>query len=196
MIIIGLTGGIGSGKSTIAQFFKNLGVPVYIADDEAKLLMHTEVLKKQIAQLFGKDAYLNDKLNRKYIANLVFKNEELLRKLNAIVHPAVGNHFMNWASKQKSDYVIKEAAILFENGGNETCDATILVTAPEDVRVARVTKRDNVKAEEVKNRMSQQWSDAKKIDLADYVIHNTDLKKTENDVKEIHNKILQTLVNR
>tara|TARA_B100000949_G_C14180341_1_gene407224 strand:- start:198 stop:788 length:591 start_codon:yes stop_codon:yes gene_type:complete len=195
MKVVGLTGGIGSGKSTIANFFKDLGVPVYIADIEAKKLMLQADIRNKIIDLLGKSAYNIDEPNRKYIADIVFKDENMLAKLNAIIHPAVANHFKNWAQNQKSDYVIKEAAILFENGGDKDCDLTILVTAPERERIMRVTARDNVKESDVQARIDMQWSDEKKIPLADFVIYNLDLHETQKNVEKIHRKILRTLVN-
>ena len=195
MKVVGLTGGIGSGKSTIAKFFKNLGVPVYIADIEAKKLMLNQDIREKIIDLLGKRAYNADELDRKFIADIVFNDPILLDKLNAIVHPAVAKNFEVWAQNQESDYVIKEAAILFENGGNKYCDLTILVTAPERERIMRVMKRDNVKESEVKARIDMQWSDEKKIPLADFVIYNNELSESEKTVEKIHRKILRTLVN-
>lgn len=195
MKIVGLTGGIGSGKSTIARFFTDLGVPVYIADTEAKKLMHTDALKQAIIDLLGKDAYKENLLDRKWVAEQVFANEKLLKGLNAIVHPAVGKHFRDWANKQDSSYVIKEVAILFENGGEKECDLTILVIAPEKERVKRVMERDGVDEIAVKSRIKQQWNDEKKIPLADFIIENINLENSRKEVHEIHVKILRTLVN-
>src|SRR5690606_20719035 len=142
MIIVGLTGGIGSGKTTVAKEFQSLGIPIYIADDEAKKLMNTsKVLKRQLIDLFGEEAYVDNSLNRPFIADIIFKNEAYLQKMNAIVHPKVGIHFKNWASKQHTAYVIKEAAVLFENNGYKQCDYVITVTAPKDLRIERLLKR-------------------------------------------------------
>lgn len=195
MIIVGLTGGIGSGKSTIAGFFKKLGVPVYIADEEAKKLMHTSTLIAQITALFGQKAYTNGSLNRPYIADLVFNDSKLLQQLNAIVHPVVAAHFKEWSLGQQTLYVIKEAAILFENQGYKQCDFTILVTAPVIDRIKRVMARDHTSEEKVRARMAQQWEDEKKIPLADFVIDNINLKTSEKETRKIHVKILRTLVN-
>ncbi|MCK8524006.1 dephospho-CoA kinase [Aquimarina sp. D1M17] len=190
MIVVGLTGGIGSGKSTVAKMFSTLGIPVYIADVEAKKLMNTdEILKKQIIDLFGSNAYIDGQLNRNYIAGIVFNNAEQLDKLNAIVHPAVARHFMAWKEKQKSKYVIKEAAILFENEGYKQCDFTILVTAPKEIRILRVLDRDKTTREEVISRMNNQWEDDQKIPLADYIVPNIDIEKTENQVSSIHREL-------
>ncbi|WP_025741644.1 dephospho-CoA kinase [Aquimarina pacifica] len=191
MKVVGITGGIGSGKSTVAQMFKKLGIPIYIADDEAKKMMNTnETIKKEIISLFGKEAYVDGVLNRSYISKIVFSNKLLLSKLNKIVHPAVAKHFDDWKDKQKSPYVIKEAAILFENGGYKRCDYTILVSAPLEIRIQRVLKRDMVTVEQIQSRIDNQWTDAQKIPLADFVINNIDLSKTELKVCEINKKIL------
>jgi len=191
MKVIGLTGGIGSGKSTVAKMFAELGVPIYIADDEAKKMMNEDaVIRKQIVDLLGVDSYIDDRLNRPYIADKVFNDKLLLEKLNSIVHPAVAKHFIAWKNKQKSTYVIKEAAILFENGNYKQCDYTILITAPEEIRIDRVLKRDNTTKSQVLARLKNQWEDSKKIPLADYVIINTKLEETWLQVKKIHNKVI------
>ncbi|SEM12288.1 dephospho-CoA kinase [Aquimarina amphilecti] len=191
MLVIGLTGGIGSGKSTVAKMFADLGVPIYIADDEAKKLMHDDLsVKNQIIELLGVESYIEEELNRPFIADKVFNNKELLEKLNSIVHPAVADHFVKWKNKQKSEYVIKEAAILFENGGYQQCDFTILVTAPEETRIKRVLKRDNTTKSQVLARLKNQWKDSKKIPLANFVIINTKLEETWLQVKKIHNKVI------
>lgn len=195
MIIVGLTGGIGSGKSTVAGFFKKLGPGVYLADEEAKKLMHTPALMAQVTALFGQEAYINGSLNRPYIADLVFNDGKLLQQLNAIVHPAVSIHFEQWSQEQQAPYVIKEAAILFENQGYEQCDFTILVTAPVATRIKRVMARDHTTEEKVIARMEQQWEDEKKIPMADFLIDNINLRKSEREAKKIHVKILRTLVN-
>ncbi|MFD2561761.1 dephospho-CoA kinase [Aquimarina rubra] len=189
--IVGLTGGIGSGKSTVAKMFAKFDVPVYTADDEAKKLMNEDtVVKKQIIHLLGEKAYGKEGLNRAFIANKVFNDAKLLDKLNQIVHPAVADHFTAWKDKQKSAYVIKEAAILFENGGYKKCDYTILVTAPEEVRIERVLKRDNTTRSQILDRLRNQWEDTKKIPLADFVINNVNLEETWLHVNKIHNKII------
>ncbi|EZH72073.1 dephospho-CoA kinase [Aquimarina atlantica] len=190
MKVVGLTGGIGSGKSTVAKMFEQLGVAVYIADIEAKRLMNEdELVKKQIIALLGNDSYINEELNRSYIANVVFNDSSKLLQLNAIVHPAVANHFDCWKSKQKGNYVVKEAAILFENEGHKQCDYTILVSAPIETRIERVLKRDKTTREDILSRMNNQWEDARKIPLADFIIYNENIKDTENQVHIIHKEI-------
>lgn len=187
MKVLGLTGGIGSGKTTVAGFFRELGIPVYIADDEAKKLMNSDPeIQDQIKDLFGEASYKNHVLDRGYLASRVFKDKNLLEKLNSIVHPAVGKHFLTWKDQQESDYVVYEAAILFEKGGYKKCDYNLLITAPLEVRVARIQARDNATEEEIMARMNNQWSDEQKAKFADFTIENTDLSKTRQNVRKIH----------
>ncbi|MCB0454842.1 MAG: dephospho-CoA kinase [Flavobacteriaceae bacterium] len=188
MKIIGLTGGIGSGKTTVAQLFSELGVPIYIADIEAKKIMDSsKVIRRKLIALLGEDAYSGTKLNRKFVADKIFNDKFLLDAVNAVIHPKVAAHFRKWVSKQKATYVIKEAAILFENGSYKNCDMVILVTAPKQVRITRVMARDNTSKTEIEQRMNNQWSDEKKLKLADLIIENIDLKTTKNKVEAIHN---------
>jgi len=187
MMIVGLTGGIGSGKTTIAKMFKKLGVPIYIADVEAKALTNSsQEIKKELIELLGEEAYINALLNKKYVANLIFNDKELLSRVNAIIHPRVAAHFNEWYDTQKAPYCIKEAAILFENGGYKKCDYTILITAPLETRIARVIKRDSSTVEEVKSRIKNQWDDDKKSELADFIIESIDFKTSQQKVNEIH----------
>lgn len=191
MKIVGLTGGIGSGKSTVAAMFAEYGVPVYNSDLEAKKIMvDSGDVRKKIVTLLGEDSFRNGELDRAYIARCVFKDAKLLQALNAIVHPAVREHFSAWTKKQRSEYVIQEAAIIFENGTHEFYDYVILVTAPLDTRIKRVVERDGVGPEKVMERIQNQWDDARKIALADFVIANSDLEKTAAQVAEIHRKLL------
>jgi len=190
--IIGLTGGIGSGKSKVALRFSALGIPCYIADDRAKDLMNTAAdLKEAICKLFGSESYSGGVLNRPYIANVVFKDATALAQLNALVHPAVAQDFIEWVAKQEAPYVIKEAAILFENGGSKLCDSIILITAPEAVRLKRVLARDNSSVQEIEDRMSKQWSDERKIPLADYHIENMEWNDTILKIDAIHQELIQ-----
>jgi dephospho-CoA kinase len=187
MKVIGLTGGIGSGKTTVANMFKELGVPVYIADDEARRLSNnSSVIKKKLIELLGHAAYIDGELNRKFIANIIFNDPYLLKKVNAIIHPKVASHFKKWVGKQEGNYCIKEAAILFENGGYKDCFLTILVTAPKETRIRRVLNRDTISPEEIEKRMSNQWRDEEKSKLADLIVENTDLEKTQKQVEKIH----------
>jgi dephospho-CoA kinase len=192
MMVVGLTGGIGSGKTTVAKAFRALGVPVYIADIEAKKLMQrSKVIKRQLKALLGEAAYVDDKLNKPYIANIIFNDKDYLEKMNAIVHPKVARHFNKWVAKQNTQYVIKEVAILFENGGYKTCDAIITVTAPKAIRIERVMKRDNTSKEKIEAIMKNQWTDRKKVEASDFVIVNNHLNDTLLQVKKVHQKILQ-----
>jgi dephospho-CoA kinase len=191
MKIVGLTGGIGSGKTTVANMFSKLGVPVYIADVEAKRLTNTsKVIRRKLIELLGPKAFINSGLNRKYVADKIFNDKALLQAVNEIIHPKVAAHFKKWVSKQNTAYVIKEAAILFENGGYKDCDTVILVTAPKPVRLKRILARDKSSKAEIEQRMNNQWSDAKKEKLADFVIENIDLNATEKKVAEIHKTLL------
>lgn len=190
-MIIGLTGGIGSGKSTVGSMFKELGVPVYNSDERAKQLMNTsKEIRKQLLELFGEDAYLNEGLNRPFIAEKVFKDSTLLTKLNNIVHPAVRKDFSSWAESHEAPYVIQETALLFENKTQEFYDKTILVTAPKEVRIQRVLARDNTTREQILARMENQLNDFEKLKLADYTIENIDLETTRLKVKKLHQSIL------
>ncbi|MEB8345683.1 dephospho-CoA kinase [Flavobacteriaceae bacterium KMM 6898] len=192
MRLIGLTGGIGSGKSTVARMFAALGVPVYNSDTEAKLLMGSSMkIKKAIIELFGKEAYLEDDLNRDFIAKKVFSNKEVLNELNAIVHPAVKKHFESWVKKQDYPYIIQEAAIIFEKGMQDRYDAVVLVTAPGDTRLKRVMERDKSEKQQVLSRMDNQWNEADKMALATYVINNIELEETKKKVQEIHQIFLK-----
>lgn len=192
MKIIGLTGGIGSGKTTVATMFEALNVPVYIADIEAKKLTNSsKIIRRKLIQLLGKKAYLNNELNRPFVAEKIFNDSNLLAAVNAIIHPKVASHFKRWMKKQQAPYCIKEAAILFENGSYKDCDITILITAPKDIRIERVLARDETTQDAVLARMNNQWSDEQKIALADIVIENIDFSNTEILVKKIHQKLLK-----
>jgi dephospho-CoA kinase len=191
MKVIGLTGGMGSGKTTVANFFKELGIPVYIADDEAKYLMNTSTeVKSKIIGLLGEKAYPGGILDRKYVAAQVFNSAEKLEKLNNIVHPSVATDFENWKNWKNSPYVIYEAAILFEKGGHKKCDAVILVTAPYEERIKRLKSRDKSSEEDIEARIKHQWSDSKKRKLADFEIKNLNLQNTKEQVRKLHEIIL------
>lgn len=190
MKIVGLTGGIGSGKTTVAKMFSELGVPVYIADDEAKKLTNSsKVIRRKLIHLLGDQAYIDGSLNRKYVADKIFTDKALLNAVNAIIHPKVATHFKKWALRQKANYVIKEAAILFENGGYKECDVVILVTAPKTLRLQRVIKRDNATQGEIEQRMDNQWTDTRKKKLADIIIENIEIEKTRQQVQLIHKSL-------
>ncbi|WP_282111763.1 dephospho-CoA kinase [Maribacter stanieri] len=191
MKIIGLTGGIGSGKSTVANMFKELGVPVYNSDERAKYLMNTSLdIKSQLIKLLGEEAYKGDKLNRSFIAEKVFSNTNLLAELNGIVHPIVRNDFIDWTKKQDYSYVIQETALLFENKAQDLYDSIILVTAPKETRIIRVVDRDKSSREQVIARMKNQLDDKTKLNLSNYVIENIDLERTSSNVLQVHASIL------
>ena len=193
-MIVGLTGGIGSGKTWVSSLFKDLGIAVYISDIEAKKIMNENILvKNAIIDLFGSESYIDDKLNRSFISDKVFNDKDSLEQLNNIVHPAVANHFNEWYKNQKSIFVIKESAILFETGAQKKCDYTILVTAPVDERIKRVKARDNATRKNIEARINNQWLDQKKIPLADFIINNT---KKENTIKRVSGvyEIIKALV--
>ena len=190
-MIVGLTGGIGSGKTTVAKFFVELGVPVYNSDKEAKKLMKSsKKVKKEIIELLGENAYKGKRLNKIYISDKIFKNKSLLTELNSIVHPAVRKHFLRWTKRQDSPYVIQETAIIFENSGQDFYDKIILVTAPEEERIQRVMARSGISKNAILARLKNQWLDIKKEPLSDYVIVNLKLTKTKIKVEEVHNAIL------
>lgn len=190
MLKIGITGGIGSGKSTACKVFEILGIPVFYADDVAKKIMVIDpLLKSQIKETFGKESYLNEgTVNRKYLAQIVFNNEQELQKLNKLVHPAVFRAFDNWALglTSKAPYLVKEAALLFESDSYKMCDQNILVTAPLEVKINRVMQRDHVNREEVEARMSKQWTDDEKKKLADFIIYNDEQHSVISQVLELH----------
>ncbi len=173
-IIIGITGGIGSGKSTVCNIFRLLNAPVFEADAVAKELTNSNPeIKNGLIDLFGPDIYMqNGTINRKKLAGIIFNDDTQLQKVNSLVHPVVRSEFHRWAAQQNAPYLIQEAAILFESGFYKMMDFTILVSAPEEMRVERVSKRDKASAEQVRERMSKQWSDEQKRKLASIEIIN------------------------
>ena len=190
--IIGITGGIGSGKSTVSKFIEELGFPVYDSDFWAKELVNLdENLKSRIIELLGEESYdENGKYNRKFVAENVFENQELLLKLNQIIHPAVKIHFENWVNAQNAEFVFKETALLFELKLNESCYQSILVTADENIRIKRVMDRDGRTYREVKEIIDKQMPEVDKVKLADFVIqNNTDL----DTLKEFTHQVIDEL---
>lgn len=194
MLKIGITGNIGSGKSTVCRVFEVLGIPVFYADAEARIAMTVDAtLITEIKNAFGKEAYLNDgSLNRKHIAGIVFNNTDELQKLNALVHPAVFRAFDAWVlNVENAPYVIKEAALLFESESYTFCDYSVLVSAPLDTRIKRVIDRDNVSRQEVLAREARQLNEEKKKDLANYIIINDDSQPVIPQVLKLHSTFLK-----
>lgn len=188
MIKVGITGGIGSGKTHICQLFEQLGVPVYNADERAKYLMnHDEDLKAKLTEAFGEECYTSQGLNREFLAQVVFQDKNKLEELNSIVHPAVAQDAKNWHQKHSDKpYTIKEAALLFETGTYKQLDKTILVHADENERILRVMKRDKVSKEKVLARIKNQFADIDKMQQADFIINNDGNREIEKLVAKIH----------
>ena len=191
MLRIGLTGGIGSGKSTIAKIFEVLGIPVYYADDAAKRLMNEdEKLKERIKWHFGEESYTNGSLNRAYIAKMVFNNTEKLVLLNSLTHPAVLQDSEEWMKTQTAPYIIREAALIFESDAYKQLDYVIGVSAPETLRIERTTARDQVSREEVLKRMRNQMNENEKMKRCDFLIYNDENRLVTPQVLELHQKLL------
>ena len=190
--IIGLTGGIGSGKTTIATMFEKLGVPVFIADDEGKKITNSPEIKKKIIELFGAEILLNGAIDRKKLASIVFNNSLALKQLNNIIHPAVRKQFDIWCNSNKdSSYVIYESAILLEFANIGVFSKIITVSAPESVRIMRVRQRNNFTTEEVTHRIRKQWTDSQREAKADYVINNITLENTKKQVHSIYADLIK-----
>ncbi len=193
MLRVGITGGIGSGKTTVCQIFETMGINVYYADDRAKyLITHDSELKNEIVKVFGEKAYLHDgTYNRKYIAEKVFNDESLLQKLNAMVHPAVFKDAELWHREHANDpYTLREAALLFESGSYLSLDRILFVYCPKDIRLKRVMDRDEVTAEEVQKRMAKQWNDDKKRRLSDDIIYNDGSQSLIRQAVRLHEQYL------
>jgi len=171
--IIGITGGIGSGKSIVSKVIQLMGYPVYSSDQRAKDLMHeNQTLVTALKELFGEEAYVGTDLNRPYIAAQIFQDDSKRIAMNALVHPAVREDFRNWVSNQKASLLFQESALLFETGNYKTFDAVILVSAPEEIRMQRVKERDKLTDEQVQARFNAQMPEAEKMKLTEYIIHN------------------------
>lgn len=190
---VGITGGIGSGKTTVCKVFELLGIPIFYADDEAKKLMTKDLtLVEEIKTAFGKKAYFDDgTLNRKYISNIVFKDPEELNKLNSFVHPAVFRAMEKWADQQKAPYVLKEAALLFESGSYQQNRFNILVSSPLELRIKRVIQRDQISSEKVLERINNQFSEEKKAQMADFFIQNNEQEFIIPQVLKLHQELLK-----
>ncbi len=191
MLRIGLTGGLGSGKSTVAHIFEVLGIPVYYADAASKRLMNDdEKVKADVQNAFGKEVYPDGKLNRKYLSEIVFKDEKKLELLNSIVHPATLQDADEWMKKQTSPYAIKEAALIFESGSNKFLDFVIGVRSPLTLRLQRAIKRDNISGEEAMLRINKQMNEEEKINLCDFVIVNDEQQMIIPQVLALHKSLL------
>lgn len=193
--IIGLTGGIGSGKSTVAREFINLGVPVYFADDAGHEVMDYPEIITAVRDLLGDEVgNLQGKIDRKKVASIVFDDPTLLQRLNSIIHPAVKKHFEQWLMQhQSAKFIIKEAAILFESGSYQYCDKIICVVAPEQIRIQRVIHRDNVSYEAVQQRVNSQWTDQQRVEKSDFIIENTDLSDLKTQIRIVFNHLVASL---
>lgn len=188
---VGLTGGIGSGKSTVAQVFEVLGIPVYYADLQAKRLMNTDPeLKEAIIKNFGRESYIKGELNRAHLSSLVFNNSDKLQLLNSLVHPATMKDGEAWMRNQTSPYAIHEAALIFEAEVNTRLDYVIGVSAPEELRIQRTMERDNISREEVLKRLQQQLEEDMKMKRCDFVIHNNEEELLIPQVVDLHKKLL------
>lgn len=192
MLKVGITGGIGSGKSTVCQVFETLDIPVFYADAAARWLMeHDEVLIHDIKQLFSDAAYKNGLLDRQYIASIVFSDPQKLQQLNALTHPATFRYAEKWIAKQNAPYILKEAAILFESGSHKDMDAIIGVYAPIELRIKRVLHRDNTSEEKVRERIAQQMDEDEKMKLCNYIITNDEVHPIIPQVLAIHDLLLK-----
>ncbi|HEY1062066.1 MAG TPA: dephospho-CoA kinase [Daejeonella sp.] len=193
MLKIGITGGIGSGKTTVCKVFELLGVPVFYADDVAKSIMHTDpILKSGILEAFGQKSYTQSgELNRSYISSIVFNDKHELEKLNSLVHPAVFRAFDTWVLSQKeASYVIKEAALLYESDAYKMCDQSILVISPIETRISRVKARDGISAEDIQLRMNRQFSDEQKMKFADHILNNDEKQLLIPQIIQLHQQFL------
>jgi dephospho-CoA kinase len=193
---IGVTGGIGAGKSVVCRIFKVLGAPVYDADIQARWLMnHNKLLKSQLRELLGQDAYLEDgMLNRPLLSKLVFSQPDLLQKVNDLVHPAVGGDFADWLSRQNNPYVVKEAALLFESGSYKALDFLITVTAPVELRIARVLHRDPQRSrEQILEIIGRQWPEEEKIKRSHAVVANDETRLMVPEILALHQRFCKQL---
>jgi dephospho-CoA kinase len=194
MLKIGLTGGIGSGKTLVSLIFKNIGIPVFCADIEAKEAYYENETRKQIINLLGKNIYIDDThIDKTLIASKIFNNKDILEKVNNIIHPAVCKRFDSWLAKQKSAYIIHEAAILFESGFDKFMDKTIAVSAPQDVRIMRVMLRDNQSYQQVIKRMENQMNDEERNARADFIVNNCMNIPVLPQILKIHEAIKQII---
>lgn len=193
MILVGLTGNIGSGKTTVSRLFSMLGVPVYYADEKGRQFLGLPEVREKVISLFGKDVLgENGEIDRQKLASVVFADKEKLRQLNAVIHPLIRADFRQWADKQAGHpYVMEEAAILFESGLADDFDRIVLVAAPEELRISRVCRRDGVEEGSVRQRARHQWSEKYKKPMSDYIIENDETSLVIDQVQEIHGQLLK-----
>ena len=194
MIKVAITGGIGTGKTTISNMFLDKGVPVFNSDEIAKEIMNTNsLLKNEIVTAFGDKAYDKNKLNKEYLSDVIFNNETLLKKINSIVHPYVAEEFNSWIQEQNSKYIIYESAIIFENQAEDFFDKIICVTASEEEVISRIMKRNDFSVDKIKSIINKQLPNDAKVQKSDYVIESMNISKLSDKVLEIHNDIMGSI---
>tara|TARA_B100000586_G_scaffold94877_1_gene67687 strand:+ start:443 stop:1027 length:585 start_codon:yes stop_codon:yes gene_type:complete len=194
MIKVAITGGIGTGKTTISSMFADKGIPVFNSDEIAKEIMNTNsLLKNEIVTAFGDKAYDKNKLNKEYLSDVVFNNEILLKKINSIVHPYVADEFNSWIQEQDSKYIIYESAIIFENQAEDFFDKIICVTASEEEVISRIMKRNDFSVDKIKSIINKQLPNDAKVQKSDYVIESMNISKLSDKVLEIHNDIMGSI---
>lgn len=187
-LIVGITGGIGSGKTTVAKIFEKMGIPIYIADEKSRERTATDPrIKSYIQETYGNELFDSDgSLKRKVLGEIVFPDKDKLKALNEVIHPIVAEDFKDWLAQQNAPYILKEAAVLFESGTYNDCDYIIVVVAPRELRIKRVMERSGLTREEIESRMNHQWSDDDKIALSDFVIRNGEDDALMPQIFEIH----------
>jgi dephospho-CoA kinase len=191
---LGVTGGIGSGKTTVCKVFNVLGIPSFLTDVEARILLDTNTdLKKKLNSIIGTDMYQTGILDRKKLANIIFNSKGLLESVNQIVHPLVFDNFRNWVALQESEYVIMESAILFESGAHELVDKTVSVVTPVEERIKRISQRNNLTKEQIRERIKNQITDEIRISMSDFVIYNNDKDMIIPAIIKIHNEIIESI---
>lgn len=191
---LGVTGGIGSGKSSVCKVFNVLGIPVFYSDPEAKAIMNNDLsVRSEINAIAGRDLYLSGNLDRAELAKLIFNDDELLGRVNALIHPLVFQNFLQWADMQAAPYVIMEAAILFESGASELVDKVLTVVAPLDQRIDRIVKGNQLTREQVMDRIRNQMDDDIKVKNSDYIIYNSEDDMIIPPVLRIHKDLLRQI---
>lgn len=194
MIKVAITGGIGTGKTTISSMFADKGIPVFNSDEIAKEIMNTNsLLKNEIVTAFGDKAYDKNKLNKEYLSDVIFNDETLLKKINSIVHPYVADEFNSWIQEQDSKYIIYESAIIFENQAEDFFDKIICVTASEEEVISRIMKRNDFSVDKIKSIINKQLPNDAKVQKSDYVIESMNISKLSDKVLEIHNDIMGSI---